>query len=100
VTRRSKAKGYAEKRDINSKRWYLLTGDREQIYTPKETPVEENMGNEKTVDDFLHTENSFVPVDKRITNIRGIYNGLNRTSVQQLITDLKHKTEKTNNHRT
>jgi protein SCO1/2 len=45
------------------------------------------MGIEKTVDDFLHTEN-FVLVDKN-KHIRGIYNGLNKTSVQQLTTDIK-----------
>jgi protein SCO1/2 len=85
----AKLKGYAEKRDINSKRWYLLTGDREQIYNLGRNAyfIEENMGIEKTVDDFLHTEN-FVLVDKN-KHIRGIYNGLNKTSVQQLTTDIK-----------
>jgi protein SCO1 len=81
-------KKYADKRGINSKKWYLLTGDREQIYNLGRNAyfVEENMGIEKTVDDFLHTEN-FVLIDKN-KHIRGIYNGLNKTSIQQLITDI------------
>lgn len=85
----AKLKSYAEKRNIDSKRWFLLTGDREQIYDLGRNAyfIEENMGIEKTVDDFLHTEN-FVLIDKN-KHIRGIYNGLNKTSVQQLITDIK-----------
>ena len=38
-------------------------------------------------DDFLHTEN-FVLIDKK-KHIRGIYNGLNRASIAQLIVDIK-----------
>jgi protein SCO1/2 len=41
----------------------------------------------KTEEDFLHTEN-FVLIDKD-RHIRGIYNGLNKTDVQQLIADVK-----------
>ena len=38
-------------------------------------------------DDFLHTEN-FVLIDKN-KHIRGIYNGLNKTSIKQLIADIR-----------
>ncbi|AWW00938.1 SCO family protein [Arcticibacterium luteifluviistationis] len=84
-----KLAGYANKRGIKSKKWYLLTGDRQQIYDLGRGAyfIEENMGIEKTVDDFLHTEN-FVLIDKN-KHIRGIYNGLNKTSVNQLIADIK-----------
>lgn len=84
-----KLMGYAAKRNINSKKWYLLTGERQEIYNLGRNAyfVEENMGIEKTVDDFLHTEN-FVLIDKN-KHIRGIYNGLNKTSVNQLIADIK-----------
>lgn len=82
-------KNYAEKRGIISAKWSLLTGDREQIYNLGRNAyfIEENMGIEKTIDDFLHTEN-FVLVDKN-KHIRGIYNGLNKTSIEQLIFDIK-----------
>jgi protein SCO1/2 len=85
----AKLKGYASKRNVQSKKWHLLTGDREQIYNLGRNAyfVEENMGIEKTIDDFLHTEN-FVLVDKQ-KHIRGIYNGLNKASIQQLIEDIK-----------
>ena len=49
--------------------------------------MEEDLGIEKDLDEFLHTEN-FVLIDKD-QHIRGIYNGLNKTSVRQLITDVK-----------
>ena len=49
--------------------------------------VENDLGEVKNVDDFLHTEN-FVLIDKN-KHIRGIYNGLNKTDVQQLIADVK-----------
>ncbi|GAA4900420.1 hypothetical protein GCM10023311_27570 [Flaviramulus aquimarinus] len=41
----------------------------------------------KLIDDFLHTEN-FLLIDKN-KHIRGIYNGLNRASIAQMITDTK-----------
>ncbi|MEM1216674.1 MAG: hypothetical protein AAGJ82_13355, partial [Bacteroidota bacterium] len=49
--------------------------------------VEEDLGMTKDVDEFLHTEN-FVLVDRN-RHIRGVYNGLNKSSVYQLIADIK-----------
>lgn len=82
-------KGYGLAQNINPNKWHLVTGDRKQIYDlgRKAYFVEEDLGEQKTEDDFLHTEN-FVLIDKN-RNIRGIYNGLNKTSVQQLIADVK-----------
>jgi protein SCO1/2 len=69
--------------------WHLLTGNKKEIYDlgRKWYFVEESFGEVKPVDDFLHTEN-FVLVDKK-RHIRGIYNGLNRASIAQLIIDVK-----------
>ncbi len=82
-------KSYAEKKGIDSKTWHLVTGTQEEIYKlgRKDYFVEENLGLEKEADEFLHTEN-FVLIDKN-RHIRGIYNGLNKTSIRQLITDIK-----------
>jgi protein SCO1/2 len=82
-------KNYADTKGILSNKWHLVTGDRKQIYDlgRKAYFVEENLGEVKTEDDFLHTEN-FVLIDKN-KHIRGIYNGLNKTAVQQLIADIK-----------
>lgn len=82
-------KAYAENKGIDSGKWHLVTGERSQIYDLGRNHyfVEEDLGEAKTDDDFLHTEN-FVLIDKN-RQIRGIYNGLNKTAVQQLIADIK-----------
>ena len=82
-------KEFANTYNIDSKKWHLVTGDRQHIYKlgRKDYFIEENLGRNKNADDFLHTEN-FVLIDKQ-KHIRGIYNGLNKTSVNQLIADIK-----------
>ncbi|GGD23966.1 SCO family protein [Hyunsoonleella pacifica] len=82
-------KAYAEDKQVDSDKWHLVTGERSLIYDLGRQAyfVEEDLGKLKTKDDFLHTEN-FVLIDKR-RHIRGIYNGLNKTAVQQLIEDIK-----------
>lgn len=80
---------YAEAKDVKAEKWHLLTGDRKMIYDlgRKSYFVEEDQGVDKTEDEFLHTEN-FVLVDQN-RHIRGIYNGLNKASVSQLIADIR-----------
>ena len=82
-------KRYAEDKGILSHKWHIVTGDEQEIYRlgRKDYFVEEDLGLEKEEDDFLHTEN-FVLIDKN-RHIRGIYNGLNKTSISQLITDIR-----------
>ena len=81
-------KKYALEKNIG-KNWHLVTGDKKEIYDlgRKSYFVEENLGTPKGIDDFLHTEN-FILIDKN-KHIRGIYNGLNKNSVKQLIADIK-----------
>lgn len=82
-------KNYAIAKDVIDDKWHLVTGDQEHIYDLGRNQyfVEEDLGLEKAPDDFLHTEN-FVLVDKK-RHIRGIYNGLNKTAINQLIMDIK-----------
>ena len=83
-------KTYAERKGVKSGKWHLVTGTKKHIYKlgRQDYFVEEDLGETKTSeDDFLHTEN-FILVDKN-RHIRGIYNGLNTTSIQQLIADVK-----------
>lgn len=82
-------KRYAEDNGILSHKWHLVTGTQQEIYKlgRKDYFIEENLGLAKEIDEFLHTEN-FVLIDKN-RHIRGIYNGLNKTSVNQLIADIK-----------
>lgn len=82
-------KTYAKNNNIIDNKWHLVTGDRKDIYSLGRDYyfVENDLGEKKSLDDFLHTEN-FLLIDKN-KHIRGIYNGLNRASIAQLITDIK-----------
>lgn len=82
-------KQYAESKGVLSDKWHLVTGAQQEIYKlgRKDYFVEESLGIAKEEDEFLHTEN-FVLIDKD-RHIRGIYNGLNKTSVNQLIADIR-----------
>ena len=82
-------KTYANNNDVIDNKWHLVTGSRNEIYTLGRDHyfVENDLGEVKSEDDFLHTEN-FLLIDKQ-KHIRGIYNGLNRVSIAQLIIDVK-----------
>jgi protein SCO1/2 len=82
-------KAYANNNNVIDNKWHLVTGDRNEIYALGRDHyfVESDLGEVKSIDDFLHTEN-FLLIDKN-KHIRGIYNGLNRASMAQLITDIK-----------
>ena len=82
-------KEYAEQKGVISGKWYLVTGKRAEIYSlgREDYFVEEDLGLSKKEEDFIHTEN-FVLIDHN-RYIRGIYNGLNKSSINQLIADIK-----------
>ncbi|WP_422359394.1 SCO family protein [Reichenbachiella sp.] len=82
-------KEYAHLKGIENGKWQLLTGDRDMIYDLGRNQyfIEENLGLQKAPEDFIHTEN-FLLIDQE-RRIRGIYNGLNKTAIQQLIADAK-----------
>ena len=80
---------YAKQKGVVNGKWHLLTGNQSVIYDlgRKDYFVEEDLGLQKDDDEFLHTEN-FVLIDKK-RRIRGIYNGLRKGAVKQLIADIK-----------
>jgi protein SCO1/2 len=82
-------KEYAETFGVIDNKWHLVTGNKFEIYSLGRDQyfVENDLGEPKNTDDFLHTEN-FLLIDKN-KHIRGIYNGLNRASITQLMTDVK-----------
>ena len=84
-----KLKEYALENGIIDKKWHLVTGNKKEIYDlgRKFYFVEEDLGEPKGIDAFLHTEN-FVLIDTN-KHIRGIYNSLNRASLAQLMIDVK-----------
>lgn len=81
-------KDYASDHGIIDNKWHLVTGDKNEIYTLRRNHyfVENNLGIPKDINDFLHTEN-FLLIDKN-KHIRGIYNGLNKASIAQLLVDV------------
>ncbi|MDT0557307.1 SCO family protein [Ichthyenterobacterium sp. W332] len=82
-------KNYAKMHGVIDNKWHLVTGDKEDIYNLGRHHyfVENDLGEKKDINDFLHTEN-FLLIDKN-KHIRGIYNGLNRASLAQLIIDVE-----------
>jgi len=80
---------YAQKNNIKSKQWHLLTGDKNAIYTlaRKSYFAEENLGFSKDNSQFLHTEH-VVLVDRTL-RIRGIYNGSLGLEMEQLVKDIQ-----------
>ena len=79
---------YALDLGVSSPKWNFVNGDKKQIYKlARKTYFAAITEGDGGPDDFVHTEN-FVLIDKN-RHIRGIYNGLNKTAIQQLITDIK-----------
>jgi protein SCO1/2 len=82
-------KAYAERNNIASNNWHLLTGKKSEIYTLARQSyfAEEDLGFTKDSSEFLHTEH-FILVD-RDKRIRGIYNGTLPLDMRQLIEDIQ-----------
>lgn len=78
-------KKYAVDNDIDSEKWNLVTGDKEQIYNLARKAYFADEDFEKTQDEnaFIHTEN-FVLIDKK-GRIRGVYNGTLGLDTERLI---------------
>jgi protein SCO1 len=82
-------KKYADRHGIKSSHWQLLTGDQDKIYDIAKRAyfASEDLGKIENTEDFLHTENLLL-IDQQ-GYIRGIYNGLNTSSVDNLIADIR-----------
>ncbi|MEO6489917.1 MAG: SCO family protein [Ferruginibacter sp.] len=82
-------KRYARNNGVLDNKWFLLTGNKDSIYTiaRKSYFADEAVGEQLGVDDFLHTENVFLIDAKR--RIRGIYKGTLPSEIQSLIRDIR-----------
>lgn len=82
-------KKYAERWEIDSRQWHLLTGDKTQIYQLARQSyfAEKEMGIQKDKNEFLHTENAFL-IDKN-GYIRGVYNATLPLDIENMIHDIK-----------
>lgn len=79
---------YAREFECTRGQWHLLTGPKSEIYALGRQSyfIEQDAAKTGSDDAFIHSEN-FVLVDGN-GHIRGIYNGLNRVEVDQLIGDI------------
>jgi protein SCO1/2 len=80
---------YAAEHHINNNKWWLLTGDKDAIYTlaRKAYFADDETGYDKTTREFLHTENVLL-IDKN-GHIRGVYNGTIKLEMVNLIKHIK-----------
>ncbi|MCW8897337.1 MAG: SCO family protein [Flavobacteriales bacterium] len=80
-------KEYADKNNISSERWKLVTGDKKHIYDlARKTYFAAVTEGDGGKDDFIHTEN-FILVDKE-KRLRGFYDGTSKKDVDRLIKDI------------
>ena len=83
----SAIKQYADRFQINPDNWFLLTGDKKEIYdlARHEFYVSVTQG-DGGPDDFVHSE-KLVLLDKD-RHIRGYYNGMDTTAIGKLAGDI------------
>ncbi len=70
-------------------KWNMVTGNRDALYTLARSSyfADEDLGEKKPVNDFLHTENVLLIDAHR--HIRGVYKGTSLKEVNDLIADIK-----------
>lgn len=81
-------RAYADMVHANTKMWNFVTGDKKQLYDLARYGYLVNaLEGDGGPDDFIHSE-MFILVDKE-KHIRGIYDGTNIKSVNDLLDDIK-----------
>jgi protein SCO1/2 len=81
-------KKYAILNKVDSKKWHLLTGDKNEIYAlaKQQYFAGDSVGFYQTGNEFLHTEN-FILVDQK-RRIRGVYNGTLLLEIDRIKEDI------------
>jgi protein SCO1/2 len=81
-------KSYAERNEVISGKWHIVTGERKMIYDLARYSyfADEDLGRPRDDNDFLHTE-SFFLIDRQ-RRIRGVYNGVLPAEIARLIEDI------------
>ncbi len=82
-------KKYAILNKVDSKKWHLLTGDKNEIYAlaKQQYFAGDSVGYYQTGNEFLHTEN-FILVDQK-RRIRGVYNGTLLLEIDRIKEDIQ-----------
>ncbi|MFA9206530.1 MAG: SCO family protein [Burkholderiaceae bacterium] len=81
-------KKYAILNKVDSKKWHLLTGSKNEIYNlaKQQYFAGDSVGFYQTGNEFLHTEN-FILVDQK-RRIRGVYNGTLLLEIERIKEDI------------
>ncbi len=94
-------KAYGDKFGIDHDSWWMLTGDKKEIYDLAFNEFKASIAENGNIDTgFVHTEKFFLLDRKRV--VRGWYNGLDSTNLDRLIKDIvllnmeRDKTKKRN----
>jgi protein SCO1/2 len=79
---------YATINKVDSKKWHLLTGNKNEIYAlaKQQYFAGDSVGFYQTGNEFLHTEN-FILVDQK-RRIRGVYNGTLLLEIDRIKEDI------------
>lgn len=80
-------KKYADKMNISSSKWHLVTGDKKNIYNAAEQHMVPAQRDEKAPGGYLHS-GQFILIDGN-HHIRGYYDGVKPKEVDQLMNDME-----------
>lgn len=79
-------RNWAQKFNVNSDSWWLLTGNRDSIYQMALKEIKASVADSDIDTAFIHTENFFLLDKNRI--VRGWYNGLDSVEQSKLVRDI------------
>lgn len=83
----SKIKAYGDRFSIDHDTWWMLTGDRKEIYDIALNEFKASIAAEGNIDTgFIHTEKFFLIDRDKV--VRGWYNGLDSVNLDKLIKDV------------
>lgn len=83
----SRLKAYGDKFGVDHDSWWMLTGDRNEIYDLALNEFKANIASEGNIDTgFIHTEKFFLLDKDKV--VRGWYNGLDSVHFDKIIKDV------------
>ena len=77
---------FADRYEINHDTWWLVTGNKKEIYDMALNELKANIADPGVDTAFIHTENFFLLDTNRI--VRGYYNGFDSVKQAQLVRDI------------
>ncbi|NOT92315.1 SCO family protein [Ferruginibacter sp.] len=77
---------FADRYNINHDTWWLVTGDKKEIYDFALNEIRANIADPGVDTAFIHTENFFLLDTNRI--VRGFYNGFDTAKQETLVRDI------------